>query len=75
VHAFLDRPLACEGPYLWLGATHLKQREGDHIVWVAAIIALTVNIDGRREIVGLHNGPSEAETFWSSFLNSWRDAA
>jgi len=37
---------------------------------VAAIIAVAVNTDGRREIVGLHIGPSEAETFWSSFLKS-----
>jgi putative transposase len=29
-----------------------------------------VNTDGRREIVGLHIGPSEAETFWSTFLKS-----
>jgi putative transposase len=31
---------------------------------------VAVNGDGRREIVGLHIGPSEAETFWSSFLKS-----
>ncbi len=70
VHAFLDRPLAGEWPYLWLDATYLKQREGGRIVSVAAIIAVAVNTDGRREIVGLHIGPSEAETFWSSFLKS-----
>ena len=31
---------------------------------------MAVNTDGKREIVGLHIGPSEAETFWSSFLKS-----
>ena len=61
VHAFLDRPLAGEWPYLWLDATYLKQREGGRIVSVAAIIAVAANSDGRREIVGLHIGPSEAE--------------
>ena len=61
VHAFLDRPLAGEWPYLWLDATYLKQREGGRIVSVAAIIAMAVSSDGRREIVGLGNGPSEAE--------------
>jgi putative transposase len=70
VHAFLDRPLAGEWPYLWLDATYLKQREGGRIVAVAAIIAVAVNSEGRREIVGLHIGPSEAETFWSGFLKS-----
>ena len=70
VHAFLDRPLAGEWPYLWLDATYLKQHEGGRIVSVAAIIAVAANTDGRREIVGLHIGPSEAETFWSTFLKS-----
>jgi hypothetical protein len=53
-----------------LDATYLKQREGGRIVSVAAIIAVAVNTDGKREIVGLHIGPSEAETFWSGFLKS-----
>jgi transposase-like protein len=70
VGAFLDRPLVGEWPYLWLDATYLKQREGGRIVSVAAIIAVAVNTEGKREIVGLHIGPSEAETFWSSFLKS-----
>ena len=70
VNAFLERPLAGEWPYLWLDATYLKQREGGRIVSVAAIIAVAVNSEGRREIVGLHIGPSEAETFWSGFLKS-----
>src|SRR5215208_394200 len=70
VNAFLDRPLAGEWPYLWLDATYLRQREGGRIVSVAAIVAVAANAEGRREIVGLHIGPSEAETFWSTFLKS-----
>jgi len=68
VNAFLKRPLAGEWPYLWLDATYLKVREGGRIVSVAAIIAVAVTTEGKREIVGLHIGPSEAEPFWSSFL-------
>jgi transposase-like protein len=70
VHAFLDRPLTGEWPYLWLDATYLKQRQGGRIVSVAAIIAVAANTDGKREIVGLHIGPSEAESFWGEFLRS-----
>jgi putative transposase len=68
VNAFLERPLEGEWPYLWLDATYLKVREGGRIVSVAAIIAVAVDTDGRREIIGLGLGPSEAETFWSTFL-------
>jgi putative transposase len=70
VGAFLDRPLVGDWPYLWLDATYLKQREGGRIVSVAAIIAVAANTDGKREIVGLHIGPSEAEPFWATFLKS-----
>jgi putative transposase len=70
VNAFLERPLEGEWPYLWLDATYLKVRDGGRIVSVAAIIAVAVDSEGRREIVGLHLGPSEAETFWATFLKS-----
>ena len=68
VGGFLDRPLEGEWPYLWLDATYLRVREGGRIVSVAAIIAVAVDTEGRREIVGLGLGPSEAEPFWSTFL-------
>jgi transposase-like protein len=70
VNAFLERPLVGDWPYLWLDATYLKQREGGRIVSVAAIIAVAANTEGKREIVGLHIGPSEAESFWATFLKS-----
>ena len=70
VGAFLARPLTGSWPYLWLDATYLRQREGGRVVSVAAIIAVAVNTEGKREIVGLHIGRSEAESFWSDFLRS-----
>jgi putative transposase len=70
VNAFLERPLTGDWPYLWLDATYIQQREGGRIVSVAAIIAVAANTEGKREIVGLHIGPSEAETFWATFLKS-----
>ena len=68
VQAFLARTLEGDWPYVWLDATYVKVREAGRIVSVAAIIAVGVNGDGRREILGLAVGPSEAETFWTSFL-------
>jgi putative transposase len=68
VNVLPERPLEGDWPYLWLDATDLKQREGGRIVSVAAIIAVAVNTNGKREIIGLGIGPSEAETFWSGFV-------
>jgi putative transposase len=70
VAAFLDRPLEGDWPYLWLDATYVKVREQGRIVSVAVIVAVAVNGDGRREVLGLTIGASEAETFWTDFLRS-----
>ena len=68
VLSFLERPLDGEWPYLWLDATYIKVRQNGRIVSIAAIIATGVNQDGRREILGLGLGQSEAATFWIEFL-------
>ncbi len=72
VESFLERPLEGEWPYLWLDATYLKVRKGGRVVSVAAIIASGVNRDGRREILGLGLGDSEAQVFWVDFLRRLR---
>src|ERR1700712_5744002 len=73
VNAFLNRPIEGEWPYLWIDATYLKEREGGRIVSTAVIVAVGVNTLGKREVLGVASGPSEAETFWKSFLRSLAD--
>ena len=73
VQAFLNRPLEGEWPYLWIDATYVKQRQAGRIVSVATIVAVAVNTDGRREVLGMGVGPSEAEPFWTEFLRSLTD--
>lgn len=68
VKAFLNRPIEGDWPYLWIDATYVKGRQNGRIVSVAVIIAVGVNSDGRREVLGMDIGPSEAETFWTAFL-------
>jgi len=68
VNAFLERPIEGEWLYLWVDATYVKLRQNGRIVSVAVIVAVGVNSDGRREVLGLDIGPSEAEPFWTAFL-------
>jgi putative transposase len=68
VKAFLDRPIEGDWPYLWIDATYVKVRQNGRIVSVAVIVAVGVNSDGRREVLGMDIGASEAETFWTAFL-------
>ncbi len=68
VQAFLTRPIEGDWPYLWIDATYVKVRQAGRVVSVAVIVAVGANADGRREVLGMDVGPSEAETFWTEFL-------
>jgi putative transposase len=68
VSTFLNRPIEGEWPYLWIDATYVKVRQNGRIVSVAVTVAVAVNTDGRREVLGMDIGASEAETFWTEFL-------
>jgi transposase-like protein len=68
VKGFLHRPIEGRLALLWIDATYVKVRQNGRVDSVAVIIAVGVNGDGRREILGLDVGPSEAETFWTGFL-------
>ena len=46
----------------------MKVRAAGRIVSKAVIIAVGLNQDGHREVLGIDIGPSEAETFWTEFL-------
>jgi putative transposase len=70
VGAFLNRPIEGDWPYLWIDATYIKTREAGRIVSVAAIVAVGVNTQGDREVLGMKVGYSEAEPFWTEFLHS-----
>ena len=72
VKTFLDRPIEGDWPYLWIDATYVKVRQAGRIVSVAVTVAVAVNTDGRREVLGMAIGASEAETFWIEFLRKLR---
>ncbi len=72
VKTFLARPIEGDWPYLWIDATYVKVRQEGRIVSVAVIIAVGANTDGRREVLGMEIGASEAEPFWTAFLRKLR---
>jgi transposase-like protein len=72
VKAFLERPIEGDWPYLWLDATYVKVRQNSRVVSAAVIVAVGVNSDGRREVLGMDIGASEAEAFWTAFLRKLR---
>lgn len=71
VNAFLTRPLEGAWPYLRLDATYLEVRQSGRIVSRAVIVAVAVNDDGKREVLGVATGPSEAERSGPTSRGHW----
>lgn len=69
VTEFRNRPLDA-GPYtyVWMDALTQKVREGGRIVNVAVVIAVGVNAEGHREILGLDVITAEDGAGWLAFL-------
>ena len=70
VKEFRERPLVGLFPYVWLDALYLKVRQNQRIVNQALVIAIGVNDQGERKLLGFALGASETEAFWQEFLRS-----
>jgi transposase-like protein len=68
VKAFRERKLDGRFPYLWLDAIVFKSREGGRIANVAALVAVGVNEDGHREVLGIDVVTGEDGAGWLAFL-------
>ncbi len=68
VERFRGRPLSGMYPYVWLDATFVKTRQQGRVVSQAVVVAIGVNAEGMREVLGLDVGPSEDGAFWMGFL-------
>lgn len=68
VTQFVNRKLTIKYPYLWLDATFPKVREGGHVENMALVVAVGVNENGEREILGFDVGLTESGPFWTEFL-------
>ncbi len=76
VQAFLGRSLESSSyAYVYLDATYLKGRLGkaQQVCSRAVVVAMGVNEDGRRELLGLKVGDSESEPFWAEFISHLKE--
>lgn len=70
VDAFKSRPLICEYPFLMVDAIYIKARENNRVRSKSLLIAIGINEEGHREIIGFHLSESESETSWEEFFIS-----
>jgi transposase-like protein len=68
IEAWRNRPIAGEHPYVFLDGIWLKRSWGGEVKNVAVLVAIGVNADGHREILGVAEGGKEDAEGWRSFL-------
>ena len=64
------RPLTCDYPYVYIDGIYLKRSWGGSYENVAVMVAIGVNEDGFREVIGCAEGFTESKECWRDFL-SW----
>jgi len=73
VEAWQNRPLDSIYPIVYLDALHLKMRLDGLVQTRAVYLALGVNLEGRKELLGLWIGEKEGSKFWLSILTQLRN--
>jgi putative transposase len=73
VRAWQARPLEAVYPIVYLDAIHVKLRMAGHVQSQAVYLALAINLEGHKELLGLWIGESEGAKFWLSVLTELRN--
>ena len=66
--AWQQRPLDSHYPIVWLDAIHYKVKEDGRYISKAVYTLLALNIQGKKEILGLHLSENEGANYWLSVL-------
>lgn len=73
VIAWQSRPLDALYPVVYLDAIHLKLRSEGHVQTLAVYLALALNLEGQKELLGLWVGEAEGAKFWLSVLTELKN--
>jgi putative transposase len=73
VEAFRTRPLKYHYPFLIVDTIYVKVRKNGRIQSRGLLIAIAVNEEGHREIIGFQLANSESESSWGEFFSSLKD--
>ena len=73
VRAWQARPLDTVYPIVYLDAIHVKMRSSGHVQNTAVYVALAINLEGQKELLGLWVGEHEGAKFWLSVLTELKN--
>ena len=72
IDAWRNRPLKSKYPYVYLDGIYLKRNWGGEYENVSILIAMAVNEEGYREVIGASEGMKEDKASWLAFLQGLR---
>jgi transposase-like protein len=73
IEAWRNRPIEGEHPYVYLDGIVLKRSWAGEVRNVSLLVAIGVNSEGYREILGICEGAKEDKAGWSSFLKHLKE--
>ena len=68
IEAWRNRPIEGEYPYVYLDGVYLKRSWGGQVRNVAVLVAIGVDAEGFRNVLGVCEGAKEDQTSWEGFL-------
>lgn len=73
IHEWRNRPIEKEHPYVYLDGVWLNREFGGEVRPVAVLVAIGVNADGFRDILGVAEGAKEDTESWRAFLRQLKE--
>ena len=73
IEAWRNRPIEGEHPYVYLDGIVLKRSWAGEVRKVSLLVAIAVNGEGYREILGICEGAKEDKAGWSAFLSHLKE--
>ena len=73
IETWRNRPIEGKHPYVYLDGTYLKRSWGGEVKNIAVLVAIGVNSDGYREILGATEGTKEDKESWKKFLRHLKE--
>ena len=73
VTTWQNRPLDRIYPILYLDCIHVKSRDNNIVINKAVYLAIAVNMDGKKELLGIWVGKNEGAKFWMSVVTELKN--
>jgi putative transposase len=73
VEAWQRRPLEARYPIIYMDALYVKMRDNGHVRNRAVYVAIGVNLEGNKEVLGLWSSDNEGAKFWLQIVTELRN--